>query len=83
MAPLPRARSTGEAERPRQTCITGRLARRRERQPLQSSRQTWSRLHVSADDPTTVSAMPEFVDSLEIETWTLWSVGIVLVACRM
>ncbi|KAK1830603.1 hypothetical protein QBC39DRAFT_260517 [Podospora conica] len=27
--------------------------------------------------------MPEFVHSLEIETWTLWSVGIVLVACRM
>ncbi|KAK0748972.1 hypothetical protein B0T18DRAFT_321746 [Schizothecium vesticola] len=27
--------------------------------------------------------MSEFVDSLEIETWTLWSVGIVLVACRM
>jgi len=27
--------------------------------------------------------MVDFVQSLAIETWTLWSIGIVLVACRM
>ncbi|KAM7194148.1 hypothetical protein V8F20_008068 [Naviculisporaceae sp. PSN 640] len=27
--------------------------------------------------------MPDFVQSLAIETWTLWSIGIILIGCRM